>query len=611
MNKEEKIIGREKEIEEIQSILNRDKCIVIHGEDGTGKSSLVRYYYEKYNCTYKYMYEFTDLELGWMCNDQFYSFQQPEASPGYIMKKCVGDKVLVVVRNITHHSDAEIYEVLSKKLPLDKDSIQSMNSNHHIIIIRSQEFRELEHVTHYLLGNVRSDDDCTLLLKEYLEVDLTDAQMEMAKKITQGNPVFSKMLARYMNTIKKDTVGYLLEKLQSHQEVSQNELIRLILSHFQTDKDFNLELISYCCWFGPYFCNFKWLFKMFPNEKLDELKVFSNTMEYFGLWRQIKITENSIKIEPYRSSVKKVREQIDNPDVYFKMCLKMISALRAELYEFQYECLLLSRHVFYYLRSNEYRDNLNKAVILFIGSKVFDEVLEEPDVNTSLQWIEEALPLIKGTGDDHELLILLRIGELKSKPDIAKYQESLEHFRQVEHLNKIYEEKHKDPVIEPSSILLGIALCYGCMNRVEESIEIHKQILQLNADNEQAPPYGISLTFLSDIYYNLRNYRECLYYTTLGIKFAQNCELHDNVVMSRLIYTSAKCHYQLGNYEKSNQLIEKIKNMDIDSDKIDMYLNMYDNFVRRSKKPNLLKYIVTSSIVLTIASFIVYKYFKK
>ncbi|KYR02022.1 hypothetical protein DLAC_00816 [Tieghemostelium lacteum] len=611
-DKQDKLIGRDKELKEIKDILDKEKCVVIYGDDGNGKSSMLRHIVGIGEALeYDNVFEISDFEFSpkWISK-----IAKPEDKSKFSSMKdyvswCEG-KSLIIIRNITHHSDAEIYETLSKQVPLDEDSIKKMRDDHHLIILRSQEFKELKHITHYHLKNIQSDDDCTLLLKEYLEIELTDTQLTHAKNITNGNPLFSKMLSRYINTVKKDAIDTLLEDLYNNILDAQNELVRRIIGDFKSGKYANLRFLSTFCWFGSFSMLFSWIEKIVEGESLntDDCKIFYETMLYFGFWRQNKISGDEIIIEPTRSACKRIRENINQKSEYLNDFLITTTSLMPEDSELEY--LILSRHIFYYFHSKEYFNEVQKARISLHCARALEKYYNQP--YTALEMAEECLDVVRGSGELLENNAHRILAEINLSQPISNFAQALIHFRQVVKLGDAFIAKHKLKVNKSmhSSTLLKIGGCLDKLKKYDEALETFRGVLEMVMDDEKSPTYATALYSISRTYFHLNNYIECLHYSSQSIRVSQ---LYNHSTIDQYLH-SAKCHYKLGNTKKSNYFIKMINELD-EKEYPQKSIYLEDFHIYTQENPQALisastKYIATSTILISVG-FLLYKYLKK
>ncbi|KYQ93089.1 hypothetical protein DLAC_05712 [Tieghemostelium lacteum] len=611
-----KLVGRDKEIQDIKDILKREKCVVIQGGDGTGKYSLVRHLMKSDEVKeYENIFEYSDLEYSSTCMYNVFLQVPAEDRTKYNSLKeyimTCKEKILVVVHCLAQHPDAEIYEKLSEQLPIDEESCKNIENDHHFIFIRSQEFKELKHITHYQLGNIESDDNRKQLFREYLEIELTDAQMTQAIEVTKGNPLFSKMLSRYINTIQTEAIDTLLENLQSHQEEAQLELARLILQDFQSGKYSNERLLSTYCWFAPFSIYYHWLQVMAQNQGLHakDVQIFSSTMCYFGFWEIFKKFNDTTIIVPGRSACKLLRNVIEDQKEYLNDFLIITGRYSITLSEF--EDVLLTRHLFYYHHSKEYFNDVQKARILLVCARVIYNSYQE--VEKGLKWTEEALDILKGSGEYIEIIAHLRIADIQINEKIAKYEEAITHLKLYIQMNEVYHIKAKmdlNPTLV-SNAIIKIALCYERLKMHEKAIEVFQEALEKVSD-EKEPEYSSALYYICKNYFFLGNYKESLHYAAQSIRV---CELYDRVVIDQYLY-SAKSLYMLGNKKRAQYFIDKIKNLNQKYPvEVPQYLQNYNTFVKENQPQSLIptstKYIVTSTILISIASFVIFKYLKK
>ncbi|KYR02023.1 hypothetical protein DLAC_00817 [Tieghemostelium lacteum] len=614
-------IGRDQELIEFKELLYKEKIVVLHGKDGVGKESFISQLLNQFDeaddkdYLYDFVLDFSDLNY----SVQIVKFQLKPVlqkksfkSIKDLIMNYVGSRILVIVNNMTQYQDAQIYQELSEYLPIDEQSLQNLRDNVHIIFIRSKEFKELSYLKHYELKNLKTEDDI-LLYKKYLEFELTDAQLSLATSISQGNPLVTKHISKLLN-VHKTGVDSLLENFQGCEDPKLMAL-RLIYKDFKAGP--YLRLFSIFLWYSHYTVKREWIIKIANNENITPhlVEKFIDAMVYYGIWDFEMKFDVTPKLFPQRSTCKLFRSIIEEKKEYFSDFLIMSYRLQPSLGVS--DDVLYYRHLFYYLFSQNYPEfKLQKSRILIMCARITESAYLNPQL--ALKYANQGLDLIRGSNTFIESIAHRYLGVIKKNPQIALYNDAISHYRIYIKMKDEYEIKqHQKPnVLVNNYILNEIGICFENLKMLDKAIESHQQALDiLNiTEHEKFAEYADTLYYLAKVHFQMKHYKETLYYCSQSIRVA---ELYGHVVIDQYIY-SAKSHYLLGDQKKVKFYLDKIEklNDEITSAALKQtYRDDFKIFTSTHKPLSIIpvatKYIVTSTLLLSIASFVLFRYFKK
>ena len=477
------IVGREKELKEIDSKLTEMGSLLIHGLGGLGKSTLASYYLFTQKESYDYYGFFDSLEdfvsalkIALHLKQTSLEDQFREAIIG--LKQLEGTKLLIFddAKNILE-DDNKLTNVLS----LVEDGFN--------IIFTSR--KQIENINSYDLGTLQTNAARELFLEYYPtdELEKVNEVLSFLDNHTLFIEVVAKTLSFRKNSLSLDTLLKEFETgsfgtIQSKSDESFYDLLDALYEHESLLNNAKIELfMKRMALFPAVFIRFDDLEKILGTYTKTDLEFILNDLVISGLlikndnsFKLYQIVKNYI-LDSYTIAFKDVKKSID----YFTQTLKrsydFLYASNVEVEEEQNE------------EEKKQEEAFQNSIVrnLFLSSEISKQI------------------------NANEKMAMLMVYQAKLYGYFGNYPLAIKLY---EYIVKIYEHVYKEEHPNTATSYNNLAGLYEKLEKYEESLKLHQKALSIHQRvlGEMHPNTAGSYWWMGTIFFRNQDFQEAYNY---------------------------------------------------------------------------------------------------
>ncbi|KYR01163.1 hypothetical protein DLAC_02272 [Tieghemostelium lacteum] len=597
-------IGKDEEVKELRyQLCNVNNVAMIVGE---GKNTFLKHYYTTYMDEYDLVFAITDFNysLFYFKNTFKMHAQLKDADSIKELLSTTSLRFLVFVSNMPQLDDKEYLSRTYDILPIET---AKLGPNQHIILQRHHRI-EIFHQRDGLifhLQNLNEEISMQLFQNTLVECksgdklkDLDTDEVQRLLKILDGNPSLIILLARYLNNNPKYSIKSLIQQFSSSTE-HRKDMLTLIFQEIQKTPA-SYQLLSTFVWFHSYEVPIETYRAMMkatlPSITTTDLAKYLSTMSYYGLYRLLGNEYSSWKsmIAPMREMITGgVKSKYFSNFIHCLMNMCKSSVTKSDHYWF------LIRHAFYYYDLNEFGDNVQRASCMLLISEILDS-LNRP--SESLNIALRALSLAK---DNKNLTFKCYqlIGVIYKHSYYKQYRKSIDYLTQACTLAK----QLKLPQL--AYIYNQIGQCHEILKEMDLALKSYNTAFELVKDFEKSIDYTETLSYIGNWYFIQKDYTKAIHFLRQSIRAGQ---AHNFIILPQLA-TLTKAYYLNHQSSKSKETLKQLESQP-NSPLKTIYLNEYKEFL--SSQPILTlsttsKYLVTSSLILSLSALLFLRFFRK